>query len=110
MNGLLDELAIYASTLTEATNRGITMPLACPRLPATQTGMAKSTVPTSQSLPATGNMVSTWKTPDATWEMGDFNGDGVVDGSDVTILAGNWQYGVDTQRVQPFRNQARWGY
>ena len=26
--------------------------------------------------------------------MGDFNGDGKVDGSDVTILAGNWQYGV----------------
>ena len=25
---------------------------------------------------------------------GDANGDGIVDGSDVTILAGNWQYGV----------------
>ena len=31
---------------------------------------------------------------DATWAMGDFNGDGKVDGSDVTILAGNWQAGV----------------
>ena len=31
----------------------------------------------------------------ATWSMGDFNGDGCVDGSDVTILAGNWQYGID---------------
>ena len=28
--------------------------------------------------------------------MGDFNGDGKVDGSDVTILAGNWQAGVNT--------------
>ena len=26
---------------------------------------------------------------------GDANGDGRVDGSDVTILAGNWQYGID---------------
>ena len=26
---------------------------------------------------------------------GDANGDGLVDGSDVTILAGNWQFGVD---------------
>ena len=26
---------------------------------------------------------------------GDFNGDGKVDGSDVTILAGNWQAGVN---------------
>ena len=35
----------------------------------------------------------------ATWEMGDFNGDGKVDGSDVTILAGNWQAGVDAAAI-----------
>ena len=28
-------------------------------------------------------------------EPGDANGDGMVDGSDVTILAGNWQFGVN---------------
>ena len=29
---------------------------------------------------------------------GDANGDGKVDGSDVTILAGNWQYGVGAEK------------
>jgi hypothetical protein len=31
--------------------------------------------------------------------MGDFNGDGVVDSSDATILAGNWQAGTDSTAV-----------
>jgi hypothetical protein len=36
-------------------------------------------------------LAGNWQAVDATWEMGDFNGDGQVDASDATILAGNWQ-------------------
>ena len=51
-------------------------------------------VPMSRSWQATGKWVST-EARQPPGRMGDFNGDGRVDGSDVTILAGNWQYGVD---------------
>ena len=34
-----------------------------------------------------------------TWENANFNGEGGIIGSDVTILAGNWQYGVQADGV-----------
>lgn len=37
-----------------------------------------------------------WQSQDALWWHGDFNNDGKVDGSDVTILADNWQLGVES--------------
>ena len=40
-------------------------------------------------------LASNWQGTDTTWADGDFNGDGKVDGSDVTILAGNWQASLD---------------
>ena len=39
-------------------------------------------------------LAGNWQSTTATWGSGDFNGDGRVDGSDVTILAGNWQAGL----------------
>ena len=39
-------------------------------------------------------LAGNWQSTTATWDSGDFNGDGRVDGSDVTILAGNWQAGL----------------
>ena len=40
-------------------------------------------------------LAANWQSADALWWDGDFNNDGKVDGSDVTILAGNWQVGVE---------------
>ena len=39
--------------------------------------------------------------PDATWAMGDFNGDGIVDGSDATLLASHWQEGANLGSTVP---------
>lgn len=36
-------------------------------------------------------LAGNWQATNASWGKADFNGDGRVDGSDVTILAGNWQ-------------------
>ncbi|MGD9126937.1 MAG: acetylxylan esterase [Planctomycetia bacterium] len=44
-------------------------------------------------------LAGNWQAHSATWAMGDFNGDGVVNASDATILAGNWQYGTSANTV-----------
>jgi hypothetical protein len=44
-------------------------------------------------------LAGNWQATNASWEMGDFNGDGTVDASDATILAGNWQYGSGANSV-----------
>lgn len=40
-------------------------------------------------------LAGNWQSENVTWWDGDFNKDGKVDGSDVTILAGNWQKGIE---------------
>ncbi|MGD9127583.1 MAG: dockerin type I repeat-containing protein, partial [Planctomycetia bacterium] len=44
-------------------------------------------------------LAGNWQASGATWSMGDFNGDGSVDASDATILAGNWQAGTASNTV-----------
>jgi hypothetical protein len=44
-------------------------------------------------------LAGNWQATNADWSMGDFNGDGIVDASDATILAGNWQAGTDSTAV-----------
>jgi hypothetical protein len=44
-------------------------------------------------------LAGNWQATNASWEMGDFNGDGIVDASDATILAGNWQAGTNSAVV-----------
>lgn len=39
-------------------------------------------------------LANNWQSEEKLWWDGDFNNDGVVDGSDVTILAAHWQEGV----------------
>ena len=93
--GLLDELAIYASTLTEE-QIAAHYALGMPAIAGDANGDGKVDGSDVTILAGNWQYGVDMEEPDATWEMGDFNGDGVVDGSDVTILAGNWQYGVDT--------------
>ncbi|MGD9128565.1 MAG: dockerin type I domain-containing protein [Planctomycetia bacterium] len=44
-------------------------------------------------------LAGNWQATGASWEQGDFNGDGTVDASDATILAGNWQAGASNTAV-----------
>ncbi|MGD9128274.1 MAG: dockerin type I domain-containing protein [Planctomycetia bacterium] len=46
-------------------------------------------------------LAGNWQAINATWEMGDFNFDGIVNASDATILAGNWQAGTGTTVPEP---------
>jgi hypothetical protein len=44
-------------------------------------------------------LAGNWQATGASWGMGDFNGDGKVNASDATILAGNWQAGASANTV-----------
>ncbi|MGD9127521.1 MAG: dockerin type I domain-containing protein, partial [Planctomycetia bacterium] len=46
-------------------------------------------------------LAGNWQATNASWEMGDFNGDGIVNASDATILAGNWQASTNTAVPEP---------
>ncbi|MCK4602098.1 MAG: PEP-CTERM sorting domain-containing protein, partial [Phycisphaerae bacterium] len=38
-------------------------------------------------------MATNWNATDAEWEFGDFTDDGLVDGADLALMASNWNYG-----------------
>ena len=52
-----------------------------------------------------GLLATTWQSS-GDWQQGDFNGDDVIDVSDLGILASNWQAGIEAPPLGPALDEA----